>query len=88
MKNLINFRKEIDRIDNAIIELLGKRIEVVKEIGKYKKSKNLPYLDLSRFQKLLMLRQKKAKKLGIPEELIKDIYTLIHDVSLKIESKT
>ena len=39
---LTQAREEIDRIDNEIIKLVAKRLSVAKEIGKLKKSKNLP----------------------------------------------
>jgi len=37
-----NFRKEIDQIDNQIIELLNKRVNFAQKIGEIKKEKKLP----------------------------------------------
>ncbi|MGL5021649.1 MAG: chorismate mutase [Mycoplasmatales bacterium] len=45
---MIKLREDIDIIDNKIIELLEQRLELVKEIGIYKKEKNLEVLDSKR----------------------------------------
>lgn len=45
---LDNLRKEIDEIDELIIQLLDDRIEIVHEIGDYKRANNIDVLDSSR----------------------------------------
>ncbi len=45
---LENLRKEIDEIDELIIQLLDDRIQIVQEIGDYKKSNNIEVLDKTR----------------------------------------
>ncbi len=40
--NLQNFRREIDSIDDEILGLLEKRMEIVKRIGKAKLQSNTP----------------------------------------------
>lgn len=86
MKNqLDDLRKQIDFIDNQIVDLLAERFIIVKKIGKWKKEKNLPPLDKNRWRKVLINRVKKAKELGISSKLIKKIYQAIHDYALEIE---
>ena len=48
MNNLDKHRKEIDKIDDNIIELLEQRFNLVVEIGQYKKENNLPVFDAKR----------------------------------------
>jgi monofunctional chorismate mutase len=45
---LNELRKEIDEIDELIIQLLDDRIEIVHEIGDYKKDNNIDVLDSTR----------------------------------------
>lgn len=54
-------RNEIDKVDKELVKLLERRFELVKEIGDYKKSHNLPVLDLAREQQVL---QKKKEQLS------------------------
>ena len=72
---LDDFRKQIDKIDNQIVDLLAKRMKVVKKVGQLKKKSNIPVLDKSRWQKVI-----KSKK-----GYIKKIYNIIHDHALEIE---
>ena len=55
--NLEALRKEIDSIDQMMMSLFKKRLEVSKKIGQYKKENGLPVLDIAR-EKELMLRHK------------------------------
>ncbi|PIP63182.1 hypothetical protein COW98_00015 [Candidatus Roizmanbacteria bacterium CG22_combo_CG10-13_8_21_14_all_35_9] len=86
MKNQIDdLRKQIDEIDNLIVNLLAKRLTVVKKVGKWKNKKGLVPLDKSRWQKILTSKIVKAKKLKLNPKLIKNIWNLIHEEALKIE---
>ncbi len=42
---LADWRKQIDKIDEELINVLAKRINIVREIGKYKKENGIPPLD-------------------------------------------
>lgn len=85
MKELEDYRKQIDKIDQQILQTLSKRFEVVAKIGKLKKKLGLPVLDIKRWKKVQQSREQAGKKLGLPEKLIKNIYKAIHKYSLEIE---
>jgi len=70
------FRKQIDEVDEQIVNLLAKRMKVVEKVGKYKKENNIPPLDKKRWQEVI-----KTKK-----GFIKKIWEIIHEEALKIES--
>jgi len=72
---LKDFRKHIDELDEQIVNLLAKRMQVVEKVGKYKKENNLPPLDKRRWQEVI-----KTKK-----GYIKKIWEIIHKEALKIE---
>ena len=74
---LEGLRKQIDEIDNSIVILLAKRMEIVKKVGKLKKVNNLPLLDNKRWKEII-----KTKK-----GFIRKIWEIIHDEALKIESR-
>jgi chorismate mutase len=87
MNKLDNLRNKIDAIDGEILNLISKRLSIAQEIARYKAENKLPFLDLKRKKKMISDRTKKAKILGIPKSLIKEIYEIIHDASLKAEEK-
>ena len=61
MKKLENCRVLIDNIDNSIIELYEKRMDVVKEVIKYKIENNIPITDSNRELSMLENNLKKIK---------------------------
>ncbi|PIV38208.1 hypothetical protein COS31_00610 [Candidatus Roizmanbacteria bacterium CG02_land_8_20_14_3_00_36_15] len=88
MKNqLDDLRKIIDEIDGLIVNLLAKRMKVVKKVGLFKKRHNLPPLDPTRWQQVLNSKMEKAKSLGLDPEMVKKIYNIIHNQALEIEKK-
>ena len=61
MEKLEVCRDLIDSIDNQIIELYVKRMEIVKEITKFKIDSNLPILDQNREKIMLEKNLEKIK---------------------------
>jgi chorismate mutase len=84
---LQKLRKDIDKIDDNIVNLLSKRMSVVEKVGKLKKEHNMEALDTKRWDEVLATKLEKAKSLGVSEGLIKKIYNVIHDHALKLEKK-
>ncbi len=89
MKNdhLEKLRKEIDNIDNDIVNLLAKRFKLVQEIGKQKKQQGLHLWDEERRRQVITLITQKARAVGVSEHLIKNVYNLIHEYSLKTQKE-
>lgn len=52
-ENLEELRREIDGIDQKMVELFKRRMEVVTQVAAYKKERGLPILDASRERALL-----------------------------------
>ncbi len=62
--DLNDIRKEIDVIDEKLIELLQKRMDCAKAVGEYKQAHDMPILDKKRQQLILDNVEKKAEKYG------------------------
>lgn len=52
-KDLENFREEIDSIDEKIVGLFQKRMEIVAKIVEYKIENNLPVLNSTREEEII-----------------------------------
>lgn len=58
--NLEDYRNQIDEIDEKIVELVSKRMDIVTGIAKYKKENNLPVLNSKREREILNEVSKKT----------------------------
>jgi chorismate mutase len=86
MDKLTKLRNQIDKTDDEFVKTLAKRMEIVKRIGDYKKARGIPALDQKRWNEVLKSKMKKAKKFEIDENLIRDIYEIIHRYALEAET--
>lgn len=77
MDNINNIRKNIEDIDYGIVDLLIKRNNLVKEIAKIKKELKIPIFDIKREKEIFNGLKLIAKKNGLNEKFIEDIYNLI-----------
>lgn len=83
---LDELRKQIDSIDNGLVSLLAKRMEVVRKIRIFKKQNNLRPLDPGRWTQVLETILKRAESLDVSPNMVKKIWNIIHEYALKIES--
>lgn len=87
-KTLEDWRKEIDTTDQQLLEILTKRLDIVKEIGKVKNKLGKEFHDKERWQEVITSRLAKAKTLQLPEKEIKKLFDIIHEYSLFFEGET
>jgi chorismate mutase len=83
---LNQLRDQIDQVDQQIISLLAKRMEVVDQVGKLKKQYQVKPLDASRWQQVVDARRQWAEDNQLNPDLIEKIWDLIHDQALEIEA--
>lgn len=82
-ESLTQLRKQIDELDNDLLELLAKRMRVSKEIGLYKKEHNMPILQSQRYEEILEDRVKQAGKMDMSEDFMKTVLIAIHEESVR-----
>lgn len=85
MKDLNDLRIEIDKADSEMLNLLAKRLSLVHQVGEYKKANNLPPLQPQRWQQVLEKLKLDAKKLNLNQQLVEDIWNLVHEHALRLE---
>ena len=82
-KDIESLRKQIDKIDSDLINLLTERIKISNEIGYYKKEHNMPILQEKRYEEILEKNLSKAEELGLNTQFVKKILVAIHEESVK-----
>ncbi|HEY9194964.1 MAG TPA: chorismate mutase [Mucilaginibacter sp.] len=80
-------RDKIDSLDKKLIELLGLREQVVKDIGIYKAKNNIPSLQPDRFKQVLEKNIAAGKEVGLSETFVSELMNAIHKESLRIEDE-
>lgn len=80
-------RKQIDEVDQALTELLAKRLALVAEVGRIKHQHGLPVYAPKREAMMINARRQEAEKLGVPADLIEDILRRIMRESYANENK-
>ncbi|MGL4602343.1 MAG: chorismate mutase, partial [Plesiomonas sp.] len=66
-------RDHIDAVDREMLDLLTRRLALVKQVGEVKSRHGLPIYVPEREASMLAARRAEAQALGIPPDLIEDI---------------
>lgn len=82
-ESLALLRQEIDRIDNDLVEILSKRMQVSRDIGQYKKEHRMPILQAQRYDTILNSRVKQAMEMGMSGEFMRIVLSAIHEESVR-----
>ncbi len=82
-ENLKELRRQIDDLDNQLLDLLSKRMRISREIGRYKKEHDMPILQTARYDEILNRRVNQAQDLEMDGEFMKVIYAAIHEESIR-----
>lgn len=82
-ENLSELRRQIDNIDEHLLELLAKRMRVSCEIGVYKKEHNMPILQSPRYSEILEKRSSMGQQMELNPAFVKEILKEIHEESVR-----
>ena len=77
-----HLRHEIDEIDEELLNLLGRRMNLAKEIGRFKKMNNIAILQSSRWNEILEKSVKKGSAVGLSAEFVESVLKSIHEESI------
>ena len=86
MRNLQSLREEIDQLDEQLWEVIGKRADVVRQIGEWKRQHGEQVIQPERWQEVLQHCQSVADKHGLSETVVQEVMEAIHNESVRIES--
>ena len=75
-------RARIDEIDDSLIGLIARRMEVVAEIGEYKRTRQMTAFQDSRYHAVLDKWRDMAAKHGLPGAFVGKLYEMIHSEAI------
>ncbi len=76
-------RKQIDELDNQLMELLAKRMRVCREIGQYKKEHNMTVLQTVRYNEIQNKRGAQGVLCGMDPDFVRKIFEEVHEESVR-----
>ncbi|MBD5189329.1 MAG: bifunctional 3-deoxy-7-phosphoheptulonate synthase/chorismate mutase type II [Bacteroidales bacterium] len=82
-ESLTLLRQEIDRIDNDLVDMLGKRMRICREIGLYKKEHGMKVVQGARYSDMMKSREDLAREMEMSDEFIRRVYAAIHEESVR-----
>lgn len=80
---LSTLRRQIDNIDDEILSLLSRRMQVSREIGEYKRDHSMPVIQTDRYNDLMQRRVNDAVSLGLSADFMRSILSAIHEESVR-----
>lgn len=84
---LEDLRRQIDKFDDKLLDILGERMKIADKIGTYKKQNGITILQSSRWDELLHHRIETAEKKGLSEDFIVKVFRAIHQESINHQTK-
>lgn len=83
MQNLLEeLRDQIDKIDMNLLDVLSKRMEIARLIGKYKKNNNITILQPERWAEIVRTRTYNGQIKELTSEFVHKIFEYIHQESI------
>ena len=82
-ESIQQLRKQIDELDNQLMEILSKRMGICREIGNYKKEHNMTVLQASRYNEILEKRGVQGSLSGMAPEFVAKVFESIHEESVR-----
>ena len=87
MEKLSEFRSRLNTLDENLLELLGERYDICREVAQYKRAESIPMMQSARVTEV----KERCAQLGIERRLepgfVRKLYTLIINESCRIEDE-
>ncbi len=82
-QNLATLRQEIDKLDYQSLDLLARRMAIVRQIGEFKSEHNIAIVQMQRWAEIFSSRNQYAENLQIGQAFVADILRAIHKESIQ-----
>lgn len=79
--SLDELRREIQRVDAKIVDLLAERMKIVRAIGELKRARGLAVVDPAREAAVVGQVAQQARAAGLPEDAVRELFWRIMALS-------
>lgn len=81
--SLSELREQVDELDGRLLELLGQRMDIVREMGRLKSQQKVSTLQPHRWQQILNDRVKRGGELALSEDFVLQMMQSIHEEAIR-----
>lgn len=85
--HLEDLRTQVDHADREMVDILASRMDLVAQIGAWKKKNNVAAFQLDRWNEVFKSRKEWAKALNIHEKFIVELFNLLHVESIRKQTE-
>ncbi|MEE9367544.1 MAG: bifunctional 3-deoxy-7-phosphoheptulonate synthase/chorismate mutase type II [Pontiella sp.] len=78
-----NLRADVDEVDSQLLDLLGRRMEIVREMGQLKTAEHVSTLQPHRWQEILDDRVRKGVRLDLSKDFVLQVMQSIHEEAIR-----
>ncbi|MFB6343832.1 bifunctional 3-deoxy-7-phosphoheptulonate synthase/chorismate mutase type II [Saccharicrinis sp. FJH2] len=82
-EDLSILRRNIDELDDQLLEVLAKRMRISREIGQFKKENNMTILQTARYDEILQKRVEQGSELGLSSDFMIKLLKGVHEESIR-----
>ena len=86
MKELSSLRAEIDHLDEQLWTIIGKRVDVARQIGEWKHEHSEPIVQAQRYHEVLEHCRKVGLQYELSDKVINEVMEALHKESIRVES--
>ena len=83
IKQMSELREDVDDLDSQLLDLLGKRMDIVREMGKLKTEQHVSTLQPHRWQEIVQDRIKKGTGIDLSEDFVLQLMQSIHEEAIR-----
>ena len=80
---LRELRAEVDALDHNVIDLLGRRMDIVKQMGQLKRDREVSTLQPNRWQEILASRLEEGRDAGLDDAFLFQMFEAIHEEAIR-----
>lgn len=84
---LAEFRSQIDKLDDQIIQKMAERMQIVEKIGEFKRDNSVTILQVSRWDEIMHKRSAFAQALKLDLSFTSKLLELIHGESIRKQTQ-
>jgi chorismate mutase len=87
MSDMPTFRNEIDAIDEQIVALLAKRLNICREVAAYKNRTGMPMMQPERIRQIMQRFHKLGKRHDVDPAFLERLYRVVIEESCRLEGQ-
>jgi len=87
LMELSTIRKKLDKLDDELMSILAKRMDLVLEVAAYKEKNNLPLCQQKREDEIFESKRALARKYALNEKMVEDLFKRIIKDSIRIQQE-